>query len=47
MDKSVREETIRENTDKEDVGPHDRSKRRICAAKGKSIPIVKRGKRGG
>ena len=43
MDKSVWEETIGENADKEGIGPCNRSKRRICAAKGKSIPIVKRG----
>ena len=47
MDKSVWEETIRENADEKGVGPYDKSKRRICAMKGKSIPVVKRGKRGG
>jgi len=47
MDKSAQKETIRENANKEGVGPYDRGKRRICAMKGKSIPIVKREKRGG
>ena len=43
MDKSVWEETIGENADEKGVGPCNRSKRRICAAKEKSVPIVKRG----
>jgi len=47
MDKSLWRETIRENADKEGVGPCDRSEGRICTKKKEGVPVAKRGKRGG
>jgi len=49
MDKSVWEEAVRENTNKEDVGPCGRCEGKVCAEEGEDVPIVKgekvRGKR--
>ena len=47
MDKSLWKEKIRENANKKDVGPCDRSEERICTKKREGVPIAKRGKRGG
>jgi len=44
MDKSVWEEAIREDADKEGMGPHDRCEGRICTEEGKGVSAVKRGK---
>ena len=47
MDKSVRKEAIRENTDEEGIGLCDRCQGEVCTKKGEGIPIIKRGKRRG
>ena len=44
MNKSVWEEAVGENADKEGVGPHDRCEERVCAEEGKGVPVVKGGK---
>ena len=49
MDKSVWEEVVREDADKEGVGPHNRCEGRVCAKEEEEVSIVKgekeRGKR--
>ena len=49
MNKSVQEEAVREDADKEGMGPHNRCEGRVCAEEGEGVPIVKgekvRGKR--
>ena len=47
MDKGVWEEVVREDADKEVMGPCDRCEERVCTEEGKGLPIVKRGERGG
>jgi len=47
MDKSVWEEAVREDANEEGIGSHNRSKRRICAEEGESIPAVEKRKRRG
>ena len=44
MNKNVWEEAIREDTNKENVGPHDRCEGRVCTEEGEGISIVKGGK---
>jgi len=44
MNKSVWEEAIREDADKEGMRPHDRGEGRICTKEGEGISAVKRGK---
>ena len=46
MDQGIWEETIRKDTNEKGMGSCDRSKRGVCAKKGKDLPIVKGGKRG-
>jgi len=47
MDKSVWKEAIREDANKQGVGPRDRCEESVCAEKGEGVPIVKEGKGGG
>ena len=47
MDKSIWEEVIREDANKEGVGSYNRGERGLCTKKRKGVPIVKRGERGG
>ena len=47
MDKSVWKETIGENANKKDVGPHDRCEGRVHTEKGEGISIVEGRKRRG
>ena len=47
MDKSVWKEAIREDADKEGMGPHDRCERRVHTKERKGIPIIERKERGG
>ena len=47
MDKSVWEETIGKDADKEDVGPHDRCEGRVCTEEWEGVSVVKGGKRRG
>ena len=47
MNKSIWEETIREDADEEGIGPHNRCEGRICTKEGEGVFAVKRGKRGG
>ena len=44
MDKSVWEETIREDANEEGIEPHNICKGRICTKEGEGISAVKRGK---
>ena len=41
MDKSIWEETVREDADKEGVEPCDRGKRGVCTKEEKGLSIVK------
>ena len=47
MDKSLWQETIRENAYKKNIGLCNRYKREICTEKRKGISIVERRERGG
>ena len=47
MDKGVREEAVRKDTNEEGVGLCDRCKEEVCSKKGKGIPIVERREREG
>ena len=47
MNKGVWEEAIREDADKEGMGPHDRCERRVHTKERKGIPVVERKERGG
>ena len=47
MDKSIWEETIRENADEKGVELRNRSKKGVCAKKGEGVSVVKRRKGGG
>ncbi len=47
MDKSVWEKAVGKNANKKIVGPCDRCEGRVCTAKRKGIPFVKRRERGG
>jgi len=44
MDKSVWEEAVGEDVDKEGMGSCNRYEGRVCAEKGEDVPIVKGGK---
>ena len=47
MNKGVWEEAVREDADKEAIGPCDRCEGRVCTKEREDVPIVKRGERGG
>ena len=41
MDKGVWEEAVREDADKEAIGPCDRCERRVCTKEREGVPVVK------